>query len=46
MINKSKFEYMKNYVDKIEQSVLDEHGLDRNMLFETLHEYYKAVTEG
>ena len=45
LIKKSKLEYMRNYVDKIDQSVLDEQKLDRDKLFETLKAYYKKVAE-
>ena len=45
LIKKSKLDYMRNYVDKIDQLVLDEQNLDRNKLFETLKAYYKKVAE-
>ena len=45
LIKKSKLDYMRNYVDKIEQTVLDEQGLNRDKLFETLKAYYKKVAE-
>jgi hypothetical protein len=45
LIKKSKLEYMRNYIDKIDQQVLDEQGLDRDRLFETLKAYYKKVAE-
>lgn len=45
LIKKSKLEYMRNYVDNIDQQALDEQGLDRDRLFETLKAYYKKVAE-
>ena len=46
LIRKSKVEYMRNYVDNVEQPVLDEQGLDRDKLFAVLEAYYNRVTEG
>lgn len=44
LIRKSKVDYMKNYVDNIDQAALDELSIDRDSLFETLESYYKRVT--
>lgn len=46
LIRKSKVDYMKNYVENIEQAALDSQNLDRDKLFSVLEEYYKKVTEG
>ena len=43
LIRKSKLEYIRNYVDKIDQTALDEQGLDREKLFGLLERYYKGV---
>ena len=46
LIRKSKIEYMRNYVDNIQQAALDEQGLDREKLFNVLERYYAKVAEG
>lgn len=43
LIRKSKLEYLRNYVDEMEDTELDAKGLDRDRLFQTLEKYYKAV---
>lgn len=45
LIRKSKLDYMRNYVDNIDAAALDEQGVDREDLFETLERYYKKVAE-
>lgn len=45
LIRKSKLEYMRNYVDNIDQAALDEQSVERQRLFDTLESYYKKVTE-
>lgn len=45
LIKKSKLEYIKNYVDNIDKSTLNDQQLDAEKLFGTLREYYNKVTE-
>lgn len=45
LIKKSKIEYMRNYIDNIDQAALDEQKLDRDRLFGVLESYYRKVTE-
>ena len=45
MIKKSKLDYIKNYVDKIEEKALSEKDLDRGELYKTLEAYYMKAME-
>lgn len=45
LIQKSKLEYIKNYIDTISQSSLDQAKIDRDKLFSVLEKYYKKVAE-
>ena len=45
MIKKSKLDYIRNYIDNIEEKVLEENKLDRGNLFKTLEDYYKKASE-
>ena len=45
LIRKSKLEYIRNYVDGIDQLALDEQGIDRKRLFSVLESYYRKVVE-
>ena len=45
LIRKSKLEYIRSYVDGIDQAALDEQGLDRKRLFGVLESYYKRISE-
>ena len=43
LLKKSKLDYVKHYIDCIDQKVLDENKIDRDKLFEVLSEYYKRA---
>lgn len=45
LLKKSKLEYISNYIQNIDQKVLDESKLDRKILFETLERYYNDVAQ-
>lgn len=45
LIKKSKLDYIKNYVDKIDEKVLEENSLERGELYKTLEEYYSKASE-
>lgn len=45
LIRKSKLEYIRNYVDGIDQLALNEQGIDRKRLFSVLESYYRKVVE-
>lgn len=45
LIKKSKLEYIKNYVDNIDQKILDEQSITTNKLYGILEQYYNAVAE-
>ena len=45
LIKKSKLDYIKNYVDKIEEAALKEKELDRGELYKTLVSYYTKAAE-
>ena len=45
LINKSKLEYVKNYIDNIDKAVLDEQEIKADKLYSLLEEYYNATVE-
>lgn len=45
LIKKSKLDYIKNYVDKIEETVLKDKELERGELYKTLESYYLKAAE-
>ena len=45
LINKSKLEYVKNYIDNIDKAVLDEQQIKADKLYSLLEEYYNATVE-
>lgn len=45
LIKKSKLDYIKSYVEKIEEAVLKEKDLDRGELYKTLESYYLKAEE-
>ena len=45
MINKSKLDYIRNYIDKIDYQVLSEKKLDREILYKYLKTYYQKTAE-
>lgn len=44
MIKKSKLDYIKSYVENIDENLLKEQNLDAEKLFETLKDYYNKVS--
>lgn len=46
LIKKSKLEYIKNYIDNIDEQVLKEQELDVRLLYKTLEDYYTKIIEG
>lgn len=45
LIKKSKLEYIKSYVDNIDEDALKEKNIERNKLYEILSEYYNTVID-
>lgn len=45
LIKKSKLDYIKNYIDNIQQDVLDEQNISKSKLFDILKDYYSKVAE-
>ena len=43
LLQKSKLEYIRNYIDSIDSKVLEASNVGRNKLFEILESYYKRV---
>jgi hypothetical protein len=45
LIKKSKLEYIKSYIDNIDENVLSEKNIDRDKLYNILAEYYNAIVD-
>lgn len=45
-IKKSKLEYIRQYIQNIDQKTLDSSNLNKDELYKILEKYFKAVTEG
>lgn len=45
LIKKSKLEYIKSYIDNIDENVLKDKNIDKDRLYKILTEYYNIVTE-
>ena len=45
-INQSQLEYIRNYIDSIDDKVLDEKCLDKEQLFNVMEKYYRLVENG
>ena len=45
LIKKSKLDYIKNYIDNVDESVLKENNLEKTRLFELLEHYYNKAVE-
>lgn len=46
LIRKSKLEYLHNYIDNIDESVLKENQLEKDKLFSVMTDYYNMADEG
>lgn len=46
MIKKSKLEYIRQYIDKIDQKTLDSSNLDKNELYKILENYFNLASGG
>lgn len=44
-IQKSKLEYIRNYIDSMDKKALDENKIDRDKLYDLMKKYYDAVAE-
>lgn len=45
MIAKSKLQYVRAYVDSVDQSVYESQKVDREKLYKLLASYYEAVSD-
>lgn len=45
LIKKSKLEYIKSYIDNIDENVLSEKNIDRDKLYNILAEYYNVIVD-
>lgn len=45
LVNKSKLDYVKNYINNIDKQVLDEQGIEASKLYAILEEYYNNTIE-
>ena len=45
LIKKSKLDYIKNYISRIDDALLSEQKIDRDKLYSVLESYYKEVVE-
>lgn len=45
LIKKSKLEYVRNYINNIDQKALDEQGIDKDKLYSVIEQHYNKVVE-
>ena len=45
LVNKSKLDYVKNYINNIDKQVLNEQGIEASKLYAILEEYYNNTIE-
>ena len=45
LIKKSKLDYVRNYINNIDQKALDEQGIDKDKLFSLIEQHYNKIVE-